>query len=102
MTTGFTYLHDQWRGNRSGVEGKREICAWLSSKKLLTNSDSNLEVTVNRKELEMRIWGKTIASAKKKGIISEEEAQFLLDEYLKEFKVKNGWDGVSHFIPRVF
>jgi hypothetical protein len=57
---------------------------------------------VNRKELEMRIWGKTIASAKKKGIISEEEAQFLLDEYLKEFKVKNGWDGVSHFIPRVF
>ena len=50
----------------------------------------------------MRIWGKTIASAKKKGIISEEEAQFLLDEYLKEFKVKNGWDGVSHFIPRVF
>ena len=50
----------------------------------------------------MRIWGKTIASAKKKGIISEEEAQFLLDEYLKEFKVKNGWDGVSHFVPRVF
>jgi hypothetical protein len=50
----------------------------------------------------MRIWGKTIASAKKKGIISEEEAQFLLDEYLKEFKVKIGWDGVSHFIPRVF
>jgi hypothetical protein len=61
-----------------------------------------LEVKVNRKELEMRIWGKTIASAKKKGLISEEEAQFLLDEYLKEFKVKNGWDGVSHFIPRVF
>ncbi len=61
-----------------------------------------MEAKVNRKELEMRIWGKTIASAKKKGIISEEEAQFLLDEYLKEFKVKNGWDGVSHFIPRIF
>ena len=57
---------------------------------------------MNRKELETRIWGKTIASAKQKGIISEEEAQFLLDEYLNEFKVKNGWDGGNHFIPRVF
>ena len=57
---------------------------------------------MNRKELEMRIWGKTIASAKKKGIISEEEAQFLLDEYLKEFKTRKGWDGESYFIPRVF
>ena len=63
---------------------------------MLENRDLNQEATVNRKELEMRIWGKSIASAKKKGLISEEEAQFLLDEYLKEFKVKNGWDGVSH------
>ena len=48
---------------------------------------------MNRKELEMRIWGKTIASARKNGLISEEEAQFLLDEYLNEFKVKRGGMG---------
>jgi hypothetical protein len=36
---------------------------------------------VNRKELEMRFWGKSIAAARKNGIISEQEAQFLLDEY---------------------
>ena len=57
---------------------------------------------MNRKDLEKRIWGKSIASARKNGLISEEEAEFLLDEYLKEFKIKNGWDGKSHFIPRVF
>ena len=43
---------------------------------------------MNRKELEMRIWGKSIASARKNGIISETEAQFLVDEYLKEFQSK--------------
>ena len=43
---------------------------------------------MNRKELEMRIWGKSIATARKNGILSEEEAQFLLDEYLKEFQSK--------------
>ena len=69
---------------------------------MVSKSDFNLEATVNRKELEMRIWGKSIASARKNGLISEEEAQFLLDEYLKEFKTNNGWDGKSDFIPRVF
>jgi hypothetical protein len=44
---------------------------------------------VNRKELEDRIWGKSIAYAKKKGIISEKEAEFLLNEQLKEFQAKN-------------
>jgi hypothetical protein len=44
--------------------------------------------TVNRKELEMRIWGKSIATARKNGSLSEEEAKFLLDEYLKEFHSK--------------
>jgi hypothetical protein len=43
---------------------------------------------MNRKELEMRIWGRSIASARKSKIISEQEAQFLLDEYLKEFQSK--------------
>jgi hypothetical protein len=61
-----------------------------------------LEATVNRKELEWRIWGKSIASARKAGIISEQEAQFLLDEYLSEFKVKNGWDGKTYISPRIF
>ena len=43
---------------------------------------------MNRKKLEKRIWGKSIASARNHGLISEEEAKFLLDEYLKEFKAK--------------
>jgi hypothetical protein len=43
---------------------------------------------VNRKELELRIWGKSIATARKNGSISEQEAQFLLDEYVKEFESK--------------
>jgi hypothetical protein len=51
---------------------------------------------VNRTELESRIWGKSIASAKKAGIISQDEAQFLLDEYLSEFQKKNGWDGKAY------
>jgi len=46
---------------------------------------------VNRKKLEKRIWGKSIASARTHGLISEEEAKFLLDEYLKEFKAKTDW-----------
>lgn|GEM_PF-2213489 len=52
---------------------------------------------MNRKELEMRIWGKSIAAARTNGLISEEEAQFLLDEYLKEFKLKSGWTWQKHF-----
>lgn len=46
---------------------------------------------MNRKKLEKRIWGKSIASARNHGLISEEEAKFLLDEYLKEFKAKTDW-----------
>ena len=55
---------------------------------------------MNRKDLEQRIWGKSIAYARKSGIISEQEAQFLLDEYLSEFQVKNGWDGKAYIAPR--
>jgi hypothetical protein len=44
---------------------------------------------VNRRELEARIWGKSIALARQQEIISEDEAQFLLDEYLIEVKIKN-------------
>ena len=40
------------------------------------------------KELELRIWGKSVATARKNGILSEQEAQFLLDEYVKEFQSK--------------
>jgi hypothetical protein len=47
---------------------------------------------VNRKELEKRIWGKSIASARTNGLISEQEANFLLDEYLKECKAKSDWN----------
>ncbi len=36
----------------------------------------------------MRIWGKSIATARKNGSLSEQEAQFLLDEYVKEFESK--------------
>jgi hypothetical protein len=43
---------------------------------------------VNRKELEKRIWGKSIAAARKHGLISNEEAEFLVDEYLKEWQAK--------------
>jgi len=53
--------------------------------------DFLLEEEVNRAKLEKRIWGKSIASARTKGLISEEEARFLLDEYLKEFKAKTDW-----------
>jgi hypothetical protein len=52
---------------------------------------------VNRKELEKRIWGRSIASARANGLISEAEAEFLLDEYLKEFKSKSGWTWQKHF-----
>lgn len=41
---------------------------------------------MNRKELEKRIWGKSIASARTHGLISKEEADFLLDEYFRDFK----------------
>ena len=53
---------------------------------------------MNRNELERRIWGRSISSARKGGIISEEEAEFLVHEYLSEFQVKNGWDGKA-YIP---
>lgn len=46
---------------------------------------------MNRKELEKRIWGKSIASARTHGLISEQEANFLLEEYLKECKAKSDW-----------
>ena len=48
---------------------------------------------MNRKELEDRIWGKSIAAARQQGIISKDEAQFLLDEYLNEVKTKNSLRG---------
>lgn len=47
---------------------------------------------MNRTKLEKRIWGKSIASARTNGLISEEEAKFLLDEYLKEFQAKTDWN----------
>ncbi len=43
---------------------------------------------MNREELELRIWGESIATARKNGSLSEQEAQFLLDEYVKEFESK--------------
>lgn len=46
---------------------------------------------MNRKNLEKLIWGKSIAFARSNGLISEDEADFLLDEYLKECKAKTDW-----------
>lgn len=57
---------------------------------------------MNRTELEARIWGKTIASARTHGIISEQEAQFLVEQYLQEFRKNNGWDGRTYIQPRIF
>ena len=58
---------------------------------------------MNRKELETRIWGKSIALARQQGIISEDEAQFLLNEYLNEVKQKNerGGGGLNFCLPKV-
>lgn len=57
---------------------------------------------MNRKEIEQRIWGKSIASARINGLISEQEAQILIQEYLQEFKEKNGWDGRTYIACRIF
>ena len=57
---------------------------------------------MNRNEIENRIWGKSIATARRHGIISEQEAQFLVDNYLQEFREKNGWDGKAYIPPRIF
>lgn len=57
---------------------------------------------MNRNEIENRIWGKSIAIARTHGIISEQEAQFLVDNYLQEFREKNGWDGKAYIPPRIF
>ena len=64
--------------------------------------DFQREAAVNKDELESRIWGKSIASARMNGLISEEEAQFLIEKYLEEFRAKNGWDGKTYIIPRIF
>lgn len=57
---------------------------------------------MNREELERRIWGKSIQSARSSGLISDQEAQFLIDEYLKEFRERNGWDGRAYIPPKLF
>src|ERR1044071_7904090 len=56
----------------------------------------DFEPTVNRKEIEQRIWGKSIASARKSGLISDHEAKFLIEAYLRDFRSKNGWDGKAY------
>jgi hypothetical protein len=47
-----------------------------------------MEFHMNRKNIEDKIWGKSISYGRQHGIISKEEAQFLLDEYVKEFQSK--------------
>jgi len=61
-----------------------------------------LEAKVNRQEIEQRIWGKSITSARTSGLISEQEAKFLIEQYLREFRLKNGWDGKTYITPRIF
>jgi hypothetical protein len=36
------------------------------------------------------------------GLISEPEAQFLIEEYLRDFRSKNGWDGKTYINPMIF
>ena len=69
---------------------------------MLLNTIFQTEDSVNRNEIENRIWGKSIATARTHGIISEQEAQFLVDKYLQEFREKNGWDGKAYIPPRIF
>ena len=69
---------------------------------MVYDADFKLEARVNRKEIEQRIWGKSIASARKSGLISEQEAQFLIEEYLRDFRSKNGWDGKTYIAPRSY
>lgn len=57
---------------------------------------------MDREELEKRIWGKSIQTARASGLISEQEAQFLIDQYLQEFRERNGWDGRAYIPPRLF
>jgi hypothetical protein len=47
-----------------------------------------MEPHMNRKNIEERIWGKSISYGREHGIISEDEAMFLLDEYVKEYQSK--------------
>jgi hypothetical protein len=85
--------HDSTRiGPEFGFQGISWYRLWIFQ----------LEEKVNRKEIEQRIWGKTIASARTIGLISEQEAQFLIEEYLRDFRSKNGWDGRTYIIPRIF
>jgi hypothetical protein len=46
------------------------------------------EPHMNRKEIEERIWGKSISFSREHGIISKAEADFLLREYVKEYLTK--------------
>ena len=43
---------------------------------------------MNRKNIEERIWGKSISYGREHGIISKDEAMFLPDEYVKEYQSK--------------
>ena len=43
---------------------------------------------MDKKDIQERIRYSSIAYAREHGIISEEEARFLLDEYMKEFQSK--------------
>jgi hypothetical protein len=59
---------------------------------MVYETDLHWRKYVNRKRLEKLIWGKSIASARTSGLISEEEADFLLNEYLNECKAKLDWN----------
>ena len=66
---------------------------WLSEWDIVTFWIFNLGGHVNRTELESRIWGKTIASARTRGIISEQEAQFLINQSFRNLERKTGGMG---------
>jgi hypothetical protein len=73
-----------------------------SSKRAKHSGFSNWEAKVDRSEIENRIWGQTIKNARARGIISDKEAEFLIQKYLEEFRDKNGWDGKAYIPPKIF
>ena len=92
------------QGRHSKSDGGRIVDCLASRSRHAKSEEFSIgrEAYVNREEIENRIWGKTIDVARAHGIISEQEAQFLVDKYLEEFRAKNGWDGRAYLAPRLF
>jgi chromosome condensin MukBEF MukE localization factor len=49
-------------------------------------SNQSLGATMDKQEIQEKIRYSSISYAREHGIISKEEAEFMLDEYVKEYK----------------